>query len=280
MAIIKCSNCGKEVSDKANACPQCGQNLTVEQESVEETKHLFCEECGTPVAENAEMCPNCGCPLSGKQEERNIPQKEEITAIKEPLPKKKRKNIIIIAAALLVAIVAAFVGNGLHQQKLAQEAAQRREEYAQKLKSVTSTMLITAINAENAGNLIRNVWYNSIYEERDSETDKYTRPNGYFLDDFNDALDNLFSDASFRSRLTTIETEQEQVAKVMKDMKNPPEEFQEAYQVLKELYNAFTVMTNLATNPTGSLTSFTQEFREADSEFASRYDEIQLYIEE
>ena len=33
----------------------------------------------------------------------------------------------------------------------------------------------------------KKVCYNAIYEERDDSTDKYTRPSGYFVSDFNDA---------------------------------------------------------------------------------------------
>lgn len=42
------------------------------------------------------------------------------------------------------------------------------------MKYVSYTMLDGAAKAENAGNLIKSVWYNAIYEERDTETDKYT----------------------------------------------------------------------------------------------------------
>lgn len=282
MAIVKCSNCGKEISDKANACPQCGQNLTVEQESVEETKHLFCEECGTPVAENAEMCPNCGCPVQKEPAtKKDVPQAEGPASSAKPAKmKNNKKYIIIVAAVLLVAIIAALIGNSVHQQQVAQEAAQRREEYATNLEYTTYTMLLVAIDAEKAGNLIKSVWYNAIYEERDSETDKYTRPNGYFLDDFNDALRNLFSDADFKNKISSIETNQGLVAGLMKDLKNPPEEFKEAHEVLKELYNAFTALTNLATDPSGSLTTFSQNFNSADTEFANCYDEMKLYIED
>ena len=45
--------------------------------------------------------------------------------------------------------------------------------------------------------MIHDVWYNCIFEENDPETNEYTRPNGYYLDDFNDALANLFSDETF-----------------------------------------------------------------------------------
>lgn len=44
-------------------------------------------------------------------------------------------------------------------------------------------MIDGAAKAENAGNLIKSVWYNAIFEERNSETDKYTVKNGKFVDD-------------------------------------------------------------------------------------------------
>ena len=40
-------------------------------------------------------------------------------------------------------------------------------------------------DAESSANLIKQVWYNAIYEKRDDKTDKYTRPKGYFVSDFN-----------------------------------------------------------------------------------------------
>ena len=58
-------------------------------------------------------------------------------------------------------------------------------------------MLSGASDAESSANLIKQVWYNSIYEKQDDETDKYTKPDGYFVSDFNDALGNLYSDESF-----------------------------------------------------------------------------------
>ena len=35
MALIKCPECGKEISDKAKACPECGYEL---KQNVEATK--------------------------------------------------------------------------------------------------------------------------------------------------------------------------------------------------------------------------------------------------
>lgn len=65
-------------------------------------------------------------------------------------------------------------------------------------------MLLGASEAEDAGNLIKSVWYNTIYEETDSKTDKYTHSesNGFrFNKDFNDSLSALFSDSDFTEKI-------------------------------------------------------------------------------
>ena len=54
MSLIKCKECGHEVSDRASACPNCGCPL--EKESI-------CNECGQLVPNGVDVCPNCGCPL-------------------------------------------------------------------------------------------------------------------------------------------------------------------------------------------------------------------------
>ena len=48
------------------------------------------------------------------------------------------------------------------------------------------------------------MWYNAIYEERNSETDQYTMKNGKFVDDFNDALSELFADENFSNSISEI----------------------------------------------------------------------------
>ena len=55
MAIIKCSECGQYISDKATTCPKCG--CPIEKES-------SCCECGSKLNPNDRICPNCGCPVS------------------------------------------------------------------------------------------------------------------------------------------------------------------------------------------------------------------------
>lgn len=282
MALIKCSNCEKEISDKAKVCPQCGQPVVLVTSTVEERLSILCEECSAEIPEGMEACPNCGCPVSQKQDVvEEAPQKVEVTAVKLPkMTRSIKKYMIIAIVAIIVAIAVLLVGNSIHQQKLVEEAAKLSEKYTANLETASYTMLLGAIEAEEAGNLIKSVWYNAIYEERDSTTDKYTRPNGYFVDDFNDALSNLFSDSDFKNTISSIESNQELVSSLMKDLRNPPEEYEDAYEALKELYEAYTSLTNLATNPSGSLTTFSQNFNTADTEVANCYDAMKLYIED
>ena len=81
-------------------------------------------------------------------------------------------------------------------------------------------MLTGASDAESSANLIKQVWYNAIYEKRDDKTDKYTRPKGYFVSD---------------------------------------------------LYDAYISLTNCATDPSGSLQTYSSTFNDADTNTLNAY---------
>ena len=166
------------------------------------------------------------------------------------------------------------------KKKEAEEAAKRIEEYSANLELVTYSMLSGAGDAETCGNLIKKVWYNAIYEERDDATDKYTRPSGYFVSDFNDALQNLYSDSSFSLQISSIEDNQDTVNSLMKKLKNPPDEYEDAYEAVAELYDAYLTLTNLATDPSGSLQTFSSNFNDADSEALKCFNAVKMYLED
>ena len=139
-------------------------------------------------------------------------------------------------------------------------------------------MLDGAANAETAGNLIKNVWYNTIYEKRDTTTDKYTMKSGRFVEDFNDALGNLFSDEEFQKNISEIQDNQDEVTFYLKQLKNPPKEYEEAYTVLKTYYESYLSMTKMVINPTGSLQSFSDDFNNLDTETVDAYEKMKLYL--
>lgn len=274
MALVSCSGCGQNISDKARVCPKCGY---IQEGAAEKDKdrNQTCDECGAIVTNGLEECPNCGNPLTSKTDTL---QKVEVTRIRIPQLNKKTKKIIGIAlSATVLAVIAIIIIISLVNKRNAQQAA---EDYAKNLDLVTYGMLSGAADAETAGNLIHDVWYNSIYQESDPTTDEYTRSSfGGYHDDFNTSLGNLFSDASFTSQIDALESNQAVINELMKQLANPPEEFKEAYVVLKDYYNAYYELTSLVISPTGSLQTFTDNFNEADSEVLKYYNAMELYLD-
>ncbi len=277
MALISCSNCGKEVSDKAKVCPNCGYQLI--EEFIAEEVPVICEDCGTEIPTDADVCPKCGCPVPEKNEkfDEPAPQKVEIASVNLPTVKKSAKKYIIIAIMVAILIGVGIVASSIIKSN---RSAKISAEYLENLKSATTTMLLGATDAEDAGNLIKSVWYNTIYEESDLKTDKYTRSNGYgFNDDFNDSLTALFSDSSFKSKISSIKSNQELVSGLMKALQNPPEEYVEAYESIKEFYDAYLDFTGLVIDPSGSLQTFSNNFNNADTETVNCYKAMKIYVE-
>lgn len=51
MALVKCPECGNEVSSTARQCVHCGFSFVV------------CPDCGEILSDGVTVCPNCGCAL-------------------------------------------------------------------------------------------------------------------------------------------------------------------------------------------------------------------------
>lgn len=167
MAMTTCPNCGEQISDKAKKCVHCGAELE----------------------EGMESCPKCGCPIENDAVSEAIPQQVEVTGVK--VSKRSKKLIVTGIIAVIAVAISAAVGVQVHKKNVAAKAAaevqKQSEEYGNNLSLAAYSMLSGASDAETCGNLVKQVWYNAIYKESDSKTDKYTKPDGYYVSDFNDA---------------------------------------------------------------------------------------------
>ena len=93
--LIKCPECGKEISSKAKKCVHCGKVF------VEDIiQKIFCSECGKQVDVSAKECPYCGCPLDEYEDE-----------IKQQKSKKKKKIIILVAVVTALVVIVGAVLN-------------------------------------------------------------------------------------------------------------------------------------------------------------------------
>ena len=86
MALITCEECGKEVSDKATACPSCGTPIAQASNNKK-----FCKHCGESIDKECVICPKCGKQV-------------------EELKSSSDKNIVINNSAVANANVAAPIG--------------------------------------------------------------------------------------------------------------------------------------------------------------------------
>ena len=258
MALIQCPNCGKEISDKAQSCVYCGCTFS------QETKKT-CPECGNEIDQDVTVCPRCGYPIAFEEEEGVVP----IQKNKEKQPKNTKKKRILLSAFMVVLIAVLCFGFAQIKEK----------EYAVNLYNATYTMLQGCADAENACNLIQKTWSNAIWEKSDKETNKYTKPKGVFVSDFNDALGNLFADEDFKKQLSEIVENQNQVTAYMKALQSPPKKYEKAYNKITEFYETYLQFTNMAINPDGSLNSFAEDFEKIDKKSMKIYEEMQVYID-
>ncbi len=98
MALVKCPECGKQVSEKANSCPNCGYPISKYIETMQEAnntntvfpenkseknditvtesiKEVFnCSQCGKEYSSFAEICPHCGYSEKNKRYQRELMQ--------------------------------------------------------------------------------------------------------------------------------------------------------------------------------------------------------------
>lgn len=94
MAMIKCPECGQDVSDKAKKCVHCGKILIEEKQDVK-----VCRDCGKENPIGASECVYCGCPF----EEETVATERASTQTVQAGKSKKIIIPILIAAIVIVA---------------------------------------------------------------------------------------------------------------------------------------------------------------------------------
>lgn len=274
--MIQCPECGQEISDKANKCIHCGKSFVEEKVVNAEIK---CSECGTVLAETDEICPNCGCPVEKKiGQEETKPQQVEVASIR--MASKTRKIIIGVIIATIICIVGGIGYKIYSDHKAERIFRESYNEYIDNLGQVQLLMLNGGSRAEKLCNLTIRVWRNAIYEDMDTETDKYTRPNGYFVSDFNEAIDNLYTDNKTKLILEDIEYNQESVKELIKKLQDPPEGLDKCYDTVSDLHEAYKTLTDLAISPSGTYNSFSSKKSDVVSDFMSAYEKLDNQIPE
>lgn len=254
-----CSNCEKELTDDKNCCESCGTPVVNQPGTDEKTSVDTFIEGDTTDAKNGDV---------------------EITERAPSVKGKKKfafsKKFFIIGGAVLAVllIAAVIIGNivssNMHKEKL--------NMYREKFELAFDKMTYGAQKSEAYATLERKVWRNCIYEDGSAETDKYTKDgNGRFYDDFNDALSSFYDGESLN--WLTILANSSEVDTLMAELKDCPEEFEDEYRALKELYIAYSGLTDLVLGDSSySYNSFSEALENARSDYKNALSSTKLLI--
>lgn len=256
MAIINCPECGKEISDKAEKCIYCGK---VFEENIEPIQKQICTECGAELDNDATICSQCGCPIN--------PHKKKTGFLKN--------KTLIIAIICILGISCIIVGINIVKS---QQNKSKFNKYIDTLVLAETTMYEGAVNAEELTDLTSRVWHDAIYQEKDSITEKYVYVGDEYVDDFNTALLLLFLDDSTTEKIEKINENQEKVKEHMKQLQDVPEGLERCFDTITELYDSYGALTDLAIEPSGSYTSFTDAVNSAINDFSSAYKKLESQI--
>lgn len=236
-----------------------------------EPEILLCRKCHHRVFEESTMCSNCN---------NNLVHSEETSIVKSDYSssnssytqntnyhqQKTSSPTKIIVPLIVIGILGVMGFFGFKTVN--------KSNYSAKLKTVYSKIANSSYEAEKCVSLIHSVWYNKIFDKYSSETNKYTK--GSY--DFNSALDKLFSDSDFKSKINKIKKDSEEIDRLMREMTNPPSEYRDAYVKLNSCYEDYVKLVIMAQSPSGSLTTYTQNFNNLDSSLDSKLKSLELYL--
>lgn len=119
MAVIKCPECGHQVSELAPTCPGCGVEIA--------GKVIKCPDCGEIYFRTMMLCPTCHRPTTSApvQPSRPVPVRhtEPVTPVPQPKhkeePEKKSYTTLIVGLVIALAVcgVVAFYYNDAKKQR-------------------------------------------------------------------------------------------------------------------------------------------------------------------
>lgn len=198
-------------------------------------------------------------------DEAEEPQ-QEVTQEPEIKKKSSKKKKWIFSIVTVLLLIGAGVGTYLYIDKKNKELA---EEYEADIELVADKIISSGSVAEDMINNYSSVWHDAIYED-------FYQIDGEYVSDFNEAIQIQYAKHSTEGLNKVIEDDLENIKSDIKDLNDPPEEFEDAYEALLNLYKSYSSFANLALTPDGSLTTYNETTNSLGSEVVSNYEEFSL----
>lgn len=82
---------------------------------------IKCPECGKEISDKASSCPNCGCPIEKTEVETPIIEKDTLNNVEQPVMEsqtKKSKGIKVLIPIIIAVVVIAIIGGVVYNMKV------------------------------------------------------------------------------------------------------------------------------------------------------------------
>jgi hypothetical protein len=243
---------------------------------------MNCPECAKEISDKSTVCIHCGYPLDTMQSvtEQHPPARQPINLdADQPISSGRafnRRMWFAVFGIVLVLLVGGGVGWNVY---VAQQAKLSQEAYQNGGHELLTDMLDTMVLAEKMANLNINVWHDAIYREDTPATEKYVWQSGYGHVDFETALLNLALDPDIQKQRTAITDGKTSAQAAMKTLV-PTTDQTATQQKLLELYALFEEFTSLATEPTGSYNTYTEQVATTKASFLRLFNELKILLPE
>lgn len=241
---------------------------------------MNCPECAKEISDKSTVCIHCGYPLENIQSmtEQHSPARQPINLdADQPISGGRAVNRRIwfaVFGVVLVLLVGGGVGWNVYT---AQQAKLSQETYQIGGHQLLVDMLNTMVLAEKMANLNVNVWHDAIFREDTPATEKYVWQSGAGHVDFETALLNLALDPDIQKQRTAI-ADGKTTAQAAIQSLVPTTEQTATQQKLLELYALFEEFTSLATEPTGSYNTYSEQVATTKADFLRLFNELKILL--
>lgn len=247
-----------------------------------------CQECGFVISNDTKVCPNCGAEINFNTELSNYSEsnihaetKNNLNSIINKIRQNKPISYIIIGVIIAVIIIIVVVAG----------VKTRSIRYIKNMRSIADEIVDSASDAEDIYILASRVWLNSIYQEHDEETDKYTvkedadEPktiqellSGSDFYDFSTAVDNMYSDQDIINELSELSGDFNSISDSVDKLQNPPKDMYGCYSTFMDLYSSYSTLVDLAQNPSGSYEDYSDKIDSTSDAFLDSVNKLKIQL--
>ena len=215
----------------------------------------YCPNCGKEFSTDEQYCSACGSLLAYAEQTQT--------------KKSGIRRIMLVLLFLVLFAGGLFVYNEYKKAKFQNDCY-----------DLVMGMLDGMVVAEDTSNDIIEIWYNSIWKVDDSKTNRYTLDeNGYFYDDFNDALNKYASSATYeqniKSIFSCIDTASTSMSKIRGSV---PKGFERMYNDVEDYFDLFLEFVNLPIDVNESYNTYVEKFNNLEDRSATKIEKIFTYF--